>query len=138
MQDATIQIKGVEKLLNKLERISDVVPTEVYQGMYKLTSRAAEKTRSRFPGWIWDTGTLAGSIDNLVRWERGHIAGYVFTVIKYGIYVHFGTTRKKTTGKRKKKTKIVRKMKARPFMNIAMRILSDPRKHRWAFGKLLK
>lgn len=115
-----LKVKGVEKILRKLKKIEKTMPQEVQEGMYRLTSKAAEETRRQMPGWIWDTGNLAGSIDNMVKWEFGSVVGYVFTPVEYGIYVHFGTY----------------KMKARPFMNTAMRVLQNPTNHKWAWGNM--
>jgi len=121
-QATEVKVRGVEQLLKRLAVISVKTPKKVENGMYRLTSLAAEMTRQSFPGWIWDTGRLAGSVDNTVKWYRGQIEGYVFTMVDYGIYVHFGTF----------------KMRARPFMNIAMNVLRDPIRHKWAFGKILE
>jgi len=117
-----LKVKGVEKVLRRLKKLEKDLPQEVQDGMYRLTSKAAEETRRAMPGWIWDTGNLAGSIDNMVKWEYGSVVGYVFTPVDYGIYVHFGTY----------------KMKARPFMNVAMQVLRNPANHKWAFGRILK
>ena len=103
-----IEVKGLDQLFTKLKRAEVGVLQKAYGRMYTLTSSAAGAVRTQMPGWIWDTGNLAGSIDNLVRWEIGQLAGYVFTPVEYGIFVHFGTY----------------KMRARPFMNLALNFLA--------------
>jgi len=103
-----LEIKGLEKVFNGLEKAKTKILTEAHKRMYILTSSAAGAARTSMPGWIWDTGNLASSIDNLVRWEFSHLAGYVFTPVEYGIYVHFGT----------------KKMRARPFMDVAINFIA--------------
>jgi HK97 gp10 family phage protein len=119
---STLRVTGAEKVIGKLRKLQRTVPRAVEDGMYRLTSKAAEETRKAMPGWIWDTGNLASSIDNMVKWEKGACTGYVFTPVDYGIYVHFGTY----------------KMKSRPFMDIALRVLQHPEQQQWAFKGILR
>jgi len=107
MAGNSIEVKGLEALLANLKKAEVKTLAQAHGRFYILTSKAAGAARSTMPGWIWDTGNLASSIDNLVRWEGSRLAGYVFTPVEYGIYVHFGT----------------KKMKARPFMDVAMQFL---------------
>ena len=111
----TIKVRGLSKIKFKLSRIAKDTPRKAERALYRLTSKAAEKTRQDMPGWIWDTGNLAGSVDNMVKWEKGKISGYVFTPVEYGIYVHFGTENEDGSVR----------MRKRPFMNIAMQYLAE-------------
>lgn len=103
-----LEVEGLSNIFRKLEKSKFKILNEAYKRMLILTSSAAGATRVSMKGWIWDTGNLASSIDNLVRWEFGHLAGYVFTPVEYGVYVHFGT----------------KKMIARPFMDIAINFIA--------------
>jgi len=105
----SIEIKGLEKILTNFNKASMKTLEKAHDRFYILTSKAAGEARKSMPGWIWDTGNLAGSIDNLVRWEGSQLAGYVFTPVEYGIYVHFGT----------------KKMRSRPFMDKAINYIRE-------------
>lgn len=102
-----IKVKGLEGVFSNLEKAKVRTLQQCENRMYILTSKAAGKTRRAMQGWIWDTGHLAGNVDHMVKWGLGELQGFVFNPVKYGIYVHFGTY----------------KMKARPFMNIALNYL---------------
>lgn len=104
----SLEVNGLEKAFQKLDAVKLKTFKKAEDRMYILLSSAAGAVRTRMPGWIWDTGYLAGNIDHLVRWETGQLVGYVFTPVEYGIYVHFGTY----------------KMRPRPFMDIAIYFLS--------------
>ena len=102
-----IKVRGLNGIFRNLEKASTKTLQNAENRMYVLTSKAAGKTRRAMRNWIWDTGNLAGSIDNMVKWGLGALQGFVFTPVKYGIYVHFGTYR----------------MKKRPYMDIALNYL---------------
>lgn len=103
-----LEIKGLNKVFAGLEKARLKILLEAQKRMFILTSSAAGAARTAMPGWVWDTGNLASSIDNLVKWEFGQLTGYVFTPVEYGIFVHFGT----------------RKMRARPFMDIVVNFIA--------------
>lgn len=105
----SIDVKGTDSTYTDFKKLSVTALGRAKARMEQLCQRAADVTRERMRSWIWRTGNLAGSLDSDAGWQGDELLGIVYTPVKYGIYVHFGTS----------------KMKARPFMDYTAQYLRE-------------
>ena len=83
---ASISIKGVDKLIQKLNHVSQA--EQVKECMNKAVLLVHGQAKADAPV---DTGNLAGSIHPKVITEGNTIIGKVYTNLNYAPYVEFGT-----------------------------------------------
>lgn len=82
---ATVKVKGLDKLHNKLNSIADI---KVKKAVKKATAFVHGQAKELAP---FDTGRLKGSIHMNVDVKYSYVIGKVYTNLKYAPYVEFGT-----------------------------------------------
>ena len=81
-----IEVKGVDKVLKRLEKLSDT--KTIKQSMGKACAVVEAAAKQNAPK---DTGALRNSITSKVENRNGHIEGTIFTPLEYAPYVEYGT-----------------------------------------------
>ena len=81
-----IEIKGIDKVLKRLEKLSNTENIEKAMGKACAVVEAAAKQNAPK-----DTGALRNSITSKVENRNGHIEGVIFTPLEYAPYVEYGT-----------------------------------------------
>jgi len=82
---ATVTIKNVDRLIQRLNKIADM---ELKKTVVDATKVVHAQAKALAPV---DTGTLAGSIHQEVKVKSESVEGRVFTNVQYAPYVEFGT-----------------------------------------------
>ena len=82
---ATVTIKNIDRLTQKLNRISNM---ELKETMIKATNLVHGQAKLLA---LVDTGNLSGSIHQEVKEVNKNIEGRVYTNLEYAPYVEFGT-----------------------------------------------
>ncbi len=82
----SIEIHGLDNIMNKLKDLSDVRTYEraVQQGTALVEGDAKRKAPK-------DTGALRNSIASKVETQNGEIVGTVYTPLEYAPYIEYGT-----------------------------------------------
>lgn len=80
----SITIQGLDKIIAKLDRMTDGVEAK----MLEAAEFVEEVARTKAPK---DTGRLKGSIESKVEREGNTITGIVFTPVEYSAFQEFGT-----------------------------------------------
>ena len=80
----SIEIQGLDKLIAKLDRMTNGIEEQMLEAAQFVESVAREKAPK-------DTGTLKGSIESKVERNGNVITGIVFTPVEYAPYQEFGT-----------------------------------------------
>ena len=80
----SIEIEGLDKLIAKLNRMTDGIEGQMLEAAQFVESVAREKAPK-------DTGNLKGSIESKVERNGNVITGIVFTPVEYAPYQEFGT-----------------------------------------------
>ena len=81
-----IEIEGINKVLKRLEKLSNTENIEKAMGKACAVVEAAAKQNAPK-----DTGALRNSITSKVENRNGHIEGTIFTPLEYAPYVEYGT-----------------------------------------------
>ena len=81
-----IEIEGIDKVLKRLEKLSNTENIEKAMGKACAVVEAAAKQNAPK-----DTGALRNSITSKVENRNGHIEGTIFTPLEYAPYVEYGT-----------------------------------------------
>ena len=81
-----IEIEGIDKVLKRLEKLSNTENIEKAMGKACAVVEAAAKQNAPK-----DTGALRNSITSKVENRNGHIEGVIFTPLEYAPYVEYGT-----------------------------------------------
>ena len=81
-----IEIEGIDKVLKRLEKLSNTENIEKAMGKVCAVVEAAAKQNAPK-----DTGALRNSITSKVENRNGHIEGVIFTPLEYAPYVEYGT-----------------------------------------------
>ena len=81
-----IEIEGIDKVLKRLEKLSNTENIEKAMGKACAVVEAAAKQNAPK-----DTGALRSSITSKVENRNGHIEGVIFTPLEYAPYVEYGT-----------------------------------------------
>ena len=81
-----IEIEGIDKVLKRLEKLSNTENVEKAMGKACAVVEAAAKQNAPK-----DTGALRNSITSKVENRNGHIAGVIFTPLEYAPYIEYGT-----------------------------------------------
>lgn len=82
---ATVTVKNVDRLIQRLNKIADM---NLKEKMVQATKVVHAQAKSLAPV---DTGNLAGSIHQEVKQKGENLEGRVFTNVQYAPYVEFGT-----------------------------------------------
>lgn len=82
---ATVTIKNVDRLIQRLNKIADM---DLKEKMVQATKVVHAQAKALAPV---DTGNLAGSIHMKVNKKGENIEGRVYTNVQYAPYVEFGT-----------------------------------------------
>lgn len=82
-------IKGMDSLLRKLNKISDVAKSEIMEKAVKSGAKVVQAQAKELAPV--DTGELRNSIKVKTNVENGKIQGIVYTNKEYAPYVEFGT-----------------------------------------------
>lgn len=123
MPNLKVQIKGLDKVLKNIEDKSIEIQNNVKEQVAKSTVKVQYDSKKDCPV---DTGRLRSSIRMI--FQNNGFVGYVFSDVKYAVYVHFGTGIYASNGKGRQtpwlvvtrdKAFITRGMKPRPFMSNA-------------------
>lgn len=80
----SIEIQGLDKLIAKLDRMTNGIEEQMLEAAQFVESVAREKAPK-------DTGALKGSIESKVERNGNVITGIVFTPVEYAPYQEFGT-----------------------------------------------
>ena len=80
---SSVEIKGVEHIVAKLDNTSDLV-----QKMKEVGNFLEDIAKNKAPK---DTGNLIGSIENKTEVSGSTITTTVFTPVEYGVYQELGT-----------------------------------------------
>ena len=81
-----IEIEGIDKVIKRLETLSDT--ETIKQSMGKACAVVEAAAKQNAPK---DTGALRNSITSKVEYRDGHIEGVVFTPLEYAPYIEYGT-----------------------------------------------
>lgn len=81
-----IEIKGIDKVLKRLEKLSNTKNIEKAMGKACAVVEAAAKQNAPK-----DTGALKQSISSKVDIEGKEVIGTIFTPLEYAPYVEYGT-----------------------------------------------
>ena len=81
-----IEIEGIDKVLKRLEKLSNTENIEKAMGKVCAVVEAAAKQNAPK-----DTGALRNSITSKVENKGGYIEGVIFTPLEYAPYVEYGT-----------------------------------------------
>ena len=81
-----IEIKGIDKVLKRLEKLSNTENIEKAMGKACAVVEAAAKQNAPK-----DTGALRQSISSKVDIEGKEVIGTIFTPLEYAPYVEYGT-----------------------------------------------
>ena len=81
-----IEIEGINKVLKRLEKLSNTENIEKAMGKACAVVEAAAKQNAPK-----DTGALRNSITSKVENRNGHVEGTIFTPLEYAPYVEYGT-----------------------------------------------
>ena len=81
-----IEIEGIDKVLKRLEKLSNTENIEKAMGKACAVVEAAAKQNAPK-----DTGALRNSITSKVENRNGHIEGVIFTPLEYAPCVEYGT-----------------------------------------------
>ena len=81
-----IEIEGINKVLKRLEKLSNTENIEKAMGKACAVVEAAAKQNAPK-----DTGALRNSITSKVENKNGYIEGVIFTPLEYAPYVEYGT-----------------------------------------------
>ena len=81
-----IEIEGINKVLKRLEKLSNIENIEKAMGKACAVVEAAAKQNAPK-----DTGALRQSISSKVEVESKEVIGTIFTPLEYAPYVEYGT-----------------------------------------------
>ena len=81
-----IEIEGINKVLKRLEKLSNTENIEKAMGKACAVVEAAAKQNAPK-----DTGALRNSITSKVENRNGHVEGTIFTPLEYAPYIEYGT-----------------------------------------------
>ena len=81
-----IEIEGINKVLKRLEKLSNIENIEKAMGKACAVVEAAAKQNAPK-----DTGALRQSISSKVEVESKEVIGTIFTPLEYAPYIEYGT-----------------------------------------------